>query len=80
LAERFKLVSHWEKRELPVYALIVSKEGHKLEEVKPEANDAKASAEKDNAGKESETNAAIRRPSNGGAEYSLGFEWHRDHG
>jgi uncharacterized protein (TIGR03435 family) len=32
LMERFNLTTHWEKREQPVYALIVSKDGHKLKE------------------------------------------------
>jgi uncharacterized protein (TIGR03435 family) len=31
LAERFKLRAHYEKRELPVYRLIVGKSGHKLQ-------------------------------------------------
>jgi uncharacterized protein (TIGR03435 family) len=30
LAERFKLAVHWEKKELPVYALVVRKGGPKL--------------------------------------------------
>ncbi len=32
LAERFKLATHLEKKEQPVYALTVSKDGHKLKE------------------------------------------------
>jgi uncharacterized protein (TIGR03435 family) len=31
LAERFKLKLHWEKQEMPVYALVVGKNGHKLQ-------------------------------------------------
>ena len=30
LADRFKLTVHWETRELPVYALVVAKNGSKL--------------------------------------------------
>ncbi|HLK62534.1 MAG TPA: TIGR03435 family protein [Bryobacteraceae bacterium] len=32
LADRFKLQVHWEKREMPVYALVVGKNGPKLKE------------------------------------------------
>jgi uncharacterized protein (TIGR03435 family) len=31
LAERFKLKLHWEKQEMPVYALVVGRNGHKLQ-------------------------------------------------
>jgi uncharacterized protein (TIGR03435 family) len=58
LAERFKLVSHRESKEQPVYALIVSKDGFKLKEAAadpapaaPDADAAKAPAEKDNPDK-----------------------------
>jgi len=34
LADRFKLVVHWETRELPVYALVVMKSGAKLQPTK----------------------------------------------
>jgi uncharacterized protein (TIGR03435 family) len=34
LADRFKLVVHWETQQLPVYALIVAKNGPKLEKAK----------------------------------------------
>ena len=34
LADRFHLATHQEKRELPVYALIVSKDGHKMQPAK----------------------------------------------
>lgn len=30
LADRFKLAAHWEKREMPVYALVIGKNGPKL--------------------------------------------------
>jgi uncharacterized protein (TIGR03435 family) len=32
LAERFKLTTHWEKKELPKYSLVVAKNGSKLKE------------------------------------------------
>jgi len=35
LKERFGLVFHWETKELPVYALVVTKSGPKIEEAKP---------------------------------------------
>jgi uncharacterized protein (TIGR03435 family) len=34
LADRFKLVVHWETRQLPVYALVIAKSGSKLERSK----------------------------------------------
>jgi uncharacterized protein (TIGR03435 family) len=34
LADRFKLAVHWENKELPVYALVVAKNGPKLEKAK----------------------------------------------
>ena len=37
LADRFKLAFHREKRELPVYALVVSKNGPKLTEAKDDS-------------------------------------------
>ena len=37
LGERFKLAMHWEEREQAVYALIVSKDGHKLKEAAADA-------------------------------------------
>lgn len=58
LAERFKLVSHRENKEQPVYALIVSKDGHKLKEAPadlapsaPAEDPAKTPAAKDGSGK-----------------------------
>jgi uncharacterized protein (TIGR03435 family) len=59
LEERFKLVAHREKKEQPVYALIVSKDGHKLKEAAaepqtpPAAEDpAKTPAAKNSVGKD----------------------------
>jgi uncharacterized protein (TIGR03435 family) len=40
LAERFRLVAHWETREVPVYALTVAKNGPKLRESDAAAVDA----------------------------------------
>jgi uncharacterized protein (TIGR03435 family) len=58
LAERFKLVSHQESKEQPIYALLISKDGLKLKEavadpapVVPAADAANAPAEKDNPDK-----------------------------
>jgi uncharacterized protein (TIGR03435 family) len=58
LVERFKLVSHRENKEQPVYALIVSKDGHKLKEAvadpvppSPAEDPAKTPAAKDGSGK-----------------------------
>jgi uncharacterized protein (TIGR03435 family) len=58
LAERFKLAFHKETRELPVYALIVGKNGPKMKEVveepaAPASGDAaKTTSEKESAGKQ----------------------------
>ena len=48
LAERFKLTLHHETKELPQYALVVSKSGSKLKEAAPPATD--GAAPKDGAG------------------------------
>jgi uncharacterized protein (TIGR03435 family) len=37
LAERFKLVVHWEKKKMPTYALVVGPNGFKLKPVDPNA-------------------------------------------
>jgi len=34
LAERFKLVAHWEKKEIPLYELVIAKNGSKLREAR----------------------------------------------
>src|SRR5215208_7404433 len=38
LAERFQLAVHRDKKELPVYALVVTKNGHKLKESTADAS------------------------------------------
>lgn len=48
LAERFKLTLHHETKELPLYALVVAKNGPKLKETAPPATD--ESAARDGAG------------------------------
>jgi uncharacterized protein (TIGR03435 family) len=58
LEERFKLAYHHENRERSVYALIVSKDGHKLGEVIPETDTVKAPPGKDVAGRERDKNVA----------------------
>src|SRR6202050_2161745 len=45
LAERFKLTLHREKKELPMYALMVAKNGPKLKESPPDDPDAKDAAD-----------------------------------
>ena len=50
LSERFKLMTHWEKKEQPVYALIVSKGGHKLKEAASTESPAKTATEKAGSG------------------------------
>jgi uncharacterized protein (TIGR03435 family) len=35
LADRFQLKTHWETKELPIYALVIGKNGPKLHEAKP---------------------------------------------
>jgi uncharacterized protein (TIGR03435 family) len=59
LAERFKLAAHQDNKEQPVYALIVSKDGHKLKEAVVEAeapaapkDSAKTPPAQDSAGKD----------------------------
>jgi len=37
LADRFKLAAHREKKEMPIYALVVGKNGPKMKESAPEA-------------------------------------------
>lgn len=39
LADRFKLAAHWETRQLPVYALVLSKEGKTGPQLVPHASD-----------------------------------------
>jgi uncharacterized protein (TIGR03435 family) len=43
LAERFMLKVHWQKRELPVYALVVAKDGPKFKPFAPQSETGKAS-------------------------------------
>jgi uncharacterized protein (TIGR03435 family) len=65
LAERFKLVSHRENKEQPVYALIVSKDGHKLKEAPADQAPADETG-KNPIGKDgSDKNAAVIKTSEG---------------
>lgn len=44
LADRFKMVSHWETKDMPLYVLVVGKDGFKLKPVDPNAPPAPAPA------------------------------------
>ena len=39
LAERFKLEAHWEKKEMPIFALVIGKDGFKLKPSDPKNDD-----------------------------------------